>query len=732
MKSWTNTVQHTVAVCLFAATCGCVAPRPPAAADASSGGELNSDLSAERKALAEGLAHYGVAVGQDWNQQSDAARSNFLRAAELDPYNQKLQLRVAFDLLRDQRPDEAYDLMANTAERFPKSEQAQLWAAYFARTAKRPATALEYYDRAIKIAPESPKAYIEKTATLTGLDRVEEAIGVLRTALARGVEHEDIPPLLGQIYIQQTIALRDPARMAKNAASALDVLVPLFKTTPRDATLMVEIAVLQKLAGDNEAALKTFADNADILPSDARWRQRQIGALFRGEPEAALRAARQLVEKNPTNENYLLALGHLEEQARNTEAAENAFRKATELAPDDIAPVLRLGLLLNAEKRTDDAAILFTSALKKNPDSAPLLELMAYLEVTRDRPKEALDYFKRAAARLAAPYEKALTPYFEVSYILTCLQAGETEQAAQLIHTHIGGSDDIVEVLFSLLVVEKNKDRVKQGILALQRVSELEPDAAFLYTYLGLLHGHIKQYTEAVESFARAEQLAHEQEIEEDVLTPAFYFWYGATCEQAGLYDKALEQFEKCIAAKPPQEDLKAYSAYVDALNYIAYMNAERGQNLERGLTLINEALEVRPDNAAYIDTRGWIYFMQGKYAEARDDIERANALMPDDPTITDHLGDVYAKLGVIEEATDWWKRSFLLDPSNEQVAEKLTAQNVDLEPLKKEAEARETATDDDSLDTLSHLAAPATLLKGDDDSEDTNEVVAPIEGESP
>ncbi|MCZ7592709.1 MAG: tetratricopeptide repeat protein [Kiritimatiellae bacterium] len=148
-------------------------------------------------------------------------------------------------------------------------------------------------------------------------------------------------------------------------------------------------------------------------------------------------------------------------------------------------------------------------------------------------------------------------------------------------------------------------------------------------------------------------------------------------------------------------------------------MNAERGRELDRGLVLITEALEARPDNAAYIDTRGWIYFMQGNYAEARDDIERANSLMPNDPTVTDHLGDIYEKLGVIEEAVDWWKKSFLLDPENEKVAEKLTRQNVDLAPLRKETEERGRAENSDTLDTLFHLAAPETLLKGSSETDD-------------
>ncbi|MCZ7592708.1 MAG: tetratricopeptide repeat protein [Kiritimatiellae bacterium] len=473
MKSWTPTVQHTLGVCLLAATCGCVGPRPPATLHANDGGELHSALPANSEARAESMARYSVAVGQGWNWQGDAAISNFLRAAEADPENLKLQVRVAFELLGDDRAEEANKLMERMAARRPNSDQAQLWAAYFARATRQPEKAIERYDRAIKLAPDSPAAYIEKATTLIRMDRGDEAIETLQTAIKRGVTHEDIPPLLGQLFIRQIIAIRDPAQMAKSATGAVNALMPLFTKFPRDATLMIEIAVLQKFSGDNEGSLKTFADNADILPGDSRWRQRQVGMIFRGDLDPALQAARRLVEKNPTNANYLLTLGHIEEQTRNPKAAEAAYRKATKLAPDDNAPIIRLGLLLNTQDRSEEAAKLFTQALARRPDDAPILELMAYLEITRNRPKEALVYFERVAAQLTAPYETALTPYFETSYVLTCLQAGETEKAAQLIHAHLNGSEDLVEVLFSLLVVEKDQDRVKQGILAFQRVSEL-------------------------------------------------------------------------------------------------------------------------------------------------------------------------------------------------------------------------------------------------------------------
>ena len=49
-----------------------------------------------------------------------------------------------------------------------------------------------------------------------------------------------------------------------------------------------------------------------------------------------------------------------------------------------------------------------------------------------------------------------------------------------------------------------------------------------------------------------------------------------------------------------------------DALNYLGYMYAEDGIMLDQAQTLIEKALEIDPNNGAYIDSLGWVYFKKG------------------------------------------------------------------------------------------------------------------------
>lgn len=683
-------VRHTLVVCLGVAASGCAALRgaPKTAPEAPDTGALPPD----RAAYAEALARYAAGVSHEWNRDGEAATESFLRAAQLDPDNEELQFRVALVLIRDQRGPEAQDLMERLARRKPNSERAQVWTAFVLRLLGRPEAAMAYYDRALRIAPAEPLPYLEKAALLIRMERPDEAIALLEQGLQRSRAAEDIARMLAQLHVRRVVALKDRSESARAAERALRALEPVATKGPRDEALLLQVAMLYKLAGRYEDALLAAEQMEELRPPETRWRRRHITALFgRDDMAAVLLAMQALVEREPENASRQVTLGHLLEQTGDAKSAEAAYRRARELAPDDLTPVLRLGLLLTGTRRVDEAAAMFEEALKTRPREPHLLELLAYLEISRERPEQALAYFERADNLFQAGDAAPLVPHFAVSYALAALQAGRADDAAQRIKDAFARDPEFLDLFARVLLREPDPKRRALGVAAIRRLSELDADNPSVFVYLGLITSYAKQYDDSIAAFARAETLAREQEVEEDILTPAFYFWYGAANERKGRIDEAARLFKKCIAMEPPPARAQDYNAWVDALNYLAYMWAERGLHLDEGLELINRALAIQPDNAAYIDTRGWIYFMQGRYIEAREEIERAIALMPGDATLTDHMGDIYEKLGVIEEAIDWWKQSFLIEPDNDKVAEKLARNGVDVDALRAEAAGRKS-----------------------------------------
>lgn len=104
---------------------------------------------------------------------------------------------------------------------------------------------------------------------------------------------------------------------------------------------------------------------------------------------------------------------------------------------------------------------------------------------------------------------------------------------------------------------------------------------------------------------------------------------------------------------------------HAEALNYLGYMWAERGENLAEARVFIERALAVEPDNPAFLDSLAWVLFKQGQAAQALEHQLRSLKLMPEpDATLLDHLGDIYAALGRHVEARDAWRQSLEVEAS--------------------------------------------------------------------
>ncbi len=123
----------------------------------------------------------------------------------------------------------------------------------------------------------------------------------------------------------------------------------------------------------------------------------------------------------------------------------------------------------------------------------------------------------------------------------------------------------------------------------------------------------------------------------------------GAMYERQKDYDKAEKTFRQVVDSDPSN---------ASALNYLGYMLADRGVRLEEAQQLIERAMKLDPNNYAYLDSLGWVYYQQNKLPEAEQQLTRSVQLSSKDATIHDHLGDVYFKQGKIKEAIAQWQSS--------------------------------------------------------------------------
>lgn len=142
-----------------------------------------------------------------------------------------------------------------------------------------------------------------------------------------------------------------------------------------------------------------------------------------------------------------------------------------------------------------------------------------------------------------------------------------------------------------------------------------------------------------------------------------------AACAAARRYDKAEEQLLLVLRDDPDD---------ATANNDLGYFLAEQGKRLDEAERRVRKALELDRqqrtggtalgldadrDNAAYVDSLGWVLFRRGKLDEARRQLEQAAELPEgaEDPVVWDHLGDVYYRLKEPARAATAWRKAVAL-----------------------------------------------------------------------
>ena len=149
------------------------------------------------------------------------------------------------------------------------------------------------------------------------------------------------------------------------------------------------------------------------------------------------------------------------------------------------------------------------------------------------------------------------------------------------------------------------------------------------------------------------------------LLSGQFYFEFGATAEQAGLYDRAAQLMKKSLDL---EQDPKLIA---NTSNYLGYMWVDHNVNLEEGGDLIKRAVEADPDNGAYLDSLGWYYYKTNQFEQATLQLTKAvQKTDPEDPTVYEHLGDAYWKQNEAVKAAGCWQKAIDLDPQAPDVAE--------------------------------------------------------------
>jgi tetratricopeptide (TPR) repeat protein len=87
-------------------------------------------------------------------------------------------------------------------------------------------------------------------------------------------------------------------------------------------------------------------------------------------------------------------------------------------------------------------------------------------------------------------------------------------------------------------------------------------------------------------------------------------------------------------------------------------MNADRNVRVEEALTLVQKAVDLDPQSAAYRDSLGWALFRLNRLEAAEEAVGRALEKDGKNAVVLDHMGDILARRGRAAEALQYWQNA--------------------------------------------------------------------------
>lgn len=482
----------------------------------------------------------------------------------------------------------------------------------------------------------------------------EPALQEYRRALEADPSNESLAVQLASRFLQK-----------QQPDQAIEVLQRVLKANPDAGALHGWLGMAHQAAGHTNQAARAFRESVRRAP-DAFIGYAGLARLAYAakDAEAALDVLDKAARRKTTDPRYwvsladTLALG-VRQQVLTEEQVRDRIKRALDRAeaagvqaPDllqRMAELYRAGGHLPEAIRCYERLVGMTTT--QSPGLQALLREQLYRLYLQSGDQE------KAEAQLQALLDLNPTnPQIRLLLAGAALERHDYAAAVRHLEQLLLLQPDFEPAYYQLISVYLQADQPDQAEAVLAKVHErFEPGFQFELT-AAILAMVQERFEEAVRHFARAETLGKQEAPER--LDGQFYFQFGSACERAGDYGQAVRHLKHSIALDPDNPV---------ALNYLGYLWADRGENLQEAHQLILRALEKDPDNPAYLDSLAWVLFKLGRAAEALPHQLRAVELQQEpDATLFDHLGDIHAALGHKDQAREAYDRALAVkdDPA--------------------------------------------------------------------
>ncbi|MBD3375621.1 tetratricopeptide repeat protein [candidate division KSB1 bacterium] len=534
--------------------------------------------------------------------------------------------------------------------------------------------ALSAYQRLRDIRPYD----LETLYSLTSLQIInrnfDQALNTYHDMVAKGLDDPEFRLRIGHLFLQ-----------SRNFSAANTVYSDVLQSAPENEAAYLALAATAKAQKDTSKAIEWY-HRAVQQNSDFDDAKAELRVLYEKKKswDKAINLYETLVAKDTTDLTDKLQLLQYYFQSGDTLEALSFAQKTLDEHPKSERAFLALASIHKLVENDEKAKEIYEQALQVNTGFLTVRRRLRDLYVKENRYNDAIALYE--------PLKDADSTFvgarIEISNLL--MEKGDTLKAIQQVEDLVSdhGKDWRVPVTLAryYFMIDKNQRAAPYfdqsielradlpGLWVLRGLNYLRmdslgvalqnfetslkkfPDDPEINYYTGFIYNRKREFSKAIPFLNKAMEI--EPENLQTLLTLASAY------DELKLYEKAEDLYEN-VLEKDNETPL--------ILNNYAYHLAVRGIRLEYALELSQKAVQAHPDNAAFLDTMGWIQYQLGEYTHALEYIKKSIAIQDNNAEVYEHLGDVYFKLGDKQKAREAWERAYELDNNRESVVQKLS-----------------------------------------------------------
>lgn len=604
-----------------------------------------------------------AALLEEKNQFDEAGKA-YSKALEIVPGSSYLGAMTGKALLQSGKPDEAIKIAEEAIRSASNPVEAYKVLGLAYRQKKDLDKAITQYEKLIEIEPDSPDVLNELVTLYVRTQRYENAIEIYQKlaqidTYQSFMYHYRIALILSQLG-RYTEALDEYKLVVKEVPANFDVYLRIGKLyellNQPDEAIINYLLALQHIRNEQDElgvrnalaplyfdrksyqeAIYQYTRIKERTPEEVQPRY-QLARIYY-EQEQFEKALQELSEIEAKTKGsffiHILTLQTLEKLQRGAEGYQKFLEGfATSIGKDDWEDAQRFIVELTRK-----------NALEQMEEFAQLPRMYELLEKSVEKfSEEPRPLFALASISLMRKEKDALQKHCgRILEALENARIGKDEQKLSRIAIELRFWFDVRRAFSTMnppdsLTVALNKNQTDF------------PENTELSRTLASVYMDCNRWSDAESLLIKTkEHLQSDNPGYKDILyqLAMAYDKMNRVADIETIMNEAIQKFP---------DDSQSY-------NYLGYAFADRNIRLDEAIQLIQQALNLDPDDGNILDSMGWVYFRMGQIQEAVAYLEKAAAREENHPVILDHLGDARCLQGDSKTAVQCWKKALEYGP---------------------------------------------------------------------